>query len=132
VQSIKLGPPDSTGRRAPVSAQDSEETLQCDALIIAVGQKADLTGFSAQLDLKIASGGWPEGKRSGFATALPGVFAAGGRSVVYAMGSATEAAIAVDRYLCEKRGAKPEPRPDPFGGAGHFELPPGYTQPIRT
>jgi len=132
VQRMELGAPDSGGRRSPIPVPGSEEVIPCDTVIVAVGQKADLEGFGPELDLKIASGGWPEGKQPGFATAVPGVFAAGGRSVVYAMGTATEAAEAIDAYLAAKRGSAPSPRPEPFGGEGTFHLPPGYTKPIRT
>ena len=131
VQSIELGPPDAKGRRTPVPLPGSEVTLTCDTLIVAVGQQADLNGFPPDLDLKIASGGWPEGKGPGYATAVPGVFAAGGRSVVYAMGTASDAAKAVDAYLCGLRGEAPGPRPDPLGAAQPFKLPAGYTSPIR-
>ena len=130
-QSIELGPPDGGGRRAPVPVPGSEVTIPCDTLIVAVGQKADLTGFGSELDLKITNQGWPEGKREGFATAVPGVFAAGGRSVVYAMGTATKAAEAIDAYLAAKRGEAPTPRPDVFGGGEAYHLPAGYTTPIR-
>ena len=132
VEAIDLGPPDAGGCRAPLPVPGSEETLPCDTLIVAVGQKADLQGFGAELDLRVTSQGWPEGKQAGFATAIPGVFAAGGRSVVYAMGAATEAAIAVDAYLCARRGETPAARPDPFGGDQPFKLPAGYTTPIRS
>ncbi len=131
VESVQLGPPDAGGRRSPVPVPGSEETIPCDTLIVAVGQKADLRGFDAPLKLRITSQGWPEGASEGFATGIPGVFAAGGRSVVYAMGAATEAAEAIDRYLCGQRGATVAPRPDPLGGSGTFKLPAGYTKPIR-
>ncbi|MHB8351304.1 MAG: FAD-dependent oxidoreductase [Thermoplasmata archaeon] len=131
VQTMELGPPDASGRRSPVPVPDSETTLPCDTLIIAVGQRADLEGFSPSLELKIAGGGWPEGKLPGFATQIPGVFAVGGRSVVYAMGAAMDAAAAVDVYLSQQRGVPAEARPDPFGAPGHYALPPGYTKPIR-
>lgn len=132
VQTMELGPPDAGGRRSPVPVEGSETTIPCDTVIVAVGQKADLRGFPPELDLKITSQGWPEGKGPGFGTSIPGVFAAGGRSVVYAMGTATQAAEAIDEYLCQRRGAPKEPRPDPFGGPQPFKLPPGYTTPIRT
>ena len=131
VQSVELGAPDAGGRRAPVPVPGSETTIPCDTLIVAVGQKADVRGFGPELDLKISGQGWPEGKGPGFSTAIPGVFAAGGRSVVYAMGAAMEAVVAIDAYLAAKRGEAPTPRPDPFGGPGAFHLPPGYTTPIR-
>jgi len=130
--SMDLGPPDASGRRSPVPVPGSEETVACDTLIVAVGQKADLARFGPELDLRLTSQGWPEGKQPGFATAIPGVFAAGGRSVVYAMGAATEAAQAIDAYLGAKRGQPVAPRPDPFGGDKPFRLPAGYTTPIRT
>jgi glutamate synthase (NADPH) small chain len=131
VQTMELGPPDAGGRRSPVPVPGSEETIPCDTVIVAVGQKADLEGFGPELDLKLSSQGWPEGKQPGFATAIPGIFAAGGRSVVYAMGTATEAADAIDAYLSAKRGETTGARPDPFGGTGTFSKPAGYTAPIR-
>jgi NADPH-dependent glutamate synthase beta subunit-like oxidoreductase len=132
VQSMELGPPDAGGRRTPVPVPGSEQTLECDTVVVAVGQKADLRGFGPELDLKLTSQGWPEGKGPGFTTAIPGVFAAGGRSVVYAMGTASKAAEAIDAYLCGLRGEKAVARPDPFGGAESFHLPAGYTAPIRS
>jgi glutamate synthase (NADPH) small chain len=131
VQSMELGPPDAGGRRRPIPIPGSETSIPCDTVIVAVGQRADLTGLGPELDLKLTAQGWPEGKGPGFATAVPGIFATGGRSVVYAMGSAMEAATAIDAYLATKRGAAPTPRPDPFGGDGTFHLPPGYNTPIR-
>ena len=132
VQRMELGPPDSGGRRTAVPVEGAQETLACDTLIVAVGQKADLQGFGPTLDLRLAGQGWPEGKGARFATATPGIYAAGGRSVVYAMGNAMSAAEAIDDFLASRRGAKAGPRPDPFGGAEPFKLPAGYTTPIRS
>jgi len=131
VQSMELGPPDAGGRRRPIPVPGTETTIPCDTVIVAVGQRADLTGFGPELDLKITSQGWPEGQGKGFETGVPGIFATGGRSVVYAMGSAMEAASAIDEFLAARRGEAPTPRPDPFGETGSFHLPPGYTTPIR-
>jgi glutamate synthase (NADPH/NADH) small chain len=131
VETIELGAADAGGRRTPVPVAGSETTIPCDTVIVAVGQKADLVGFGPELDLKVTSQGWPEGKGPGYGTGVPGIFAAGGRSVVYAMGAAMEAVVAIDAYLAEKRGEPPTARPDPYGGPGSFHLPPGYTHPIR-
>ncbi len=132
VQSVELGPPDAGGRRSPAPVAGSEETIPCDTVIVAVGQKADLEGFGPQLELRLTRQGWPEGQQKGYETGIPGVFATGGRSVVYAMGSATQAAQAIDAYLASKRGETPGGRPDPFGGTDTFHLPAGYTTPIRS
>ena len=131
VRSVELGPPDAGGRRSPVAVEGSEEIVPCDTAIVAVGQRADVAGFEPALDLATTRQGWVEGKGKGYATGVPGVYAAGGRSVVYAMGAAMEAASAVDAYLSEKRGETPTRRPDPLGGSAPFELPAGYTTPIR-
>lgn len=132
LRSMELGPPDAGGRRSPVPVLNSDETVPCDTVVVAVGQKADLTGIAPRLDLKITNQGWPEGKGPGYSTGIPGIFAAGGRSVVYAMGAAIEAVAAMDAYLAAKRGEAAAPRPDPFGGPEPFHLPPGYTRPIRS
>jgi glutamate synthase (NADPH) small chain len=132
VQRVELGPPDAGGRRTPAPVPGSEETLPCDTVVVAVGQRADLTGMDDALDLKITSMGWPEGKGEGFATGVPGIFAAGGRSVVYAMGNAKSAADAIDAYLCAKRGEPSGPRPNAFGTGDPFHFPAGYTEPIRS
>jgi hypothetical protein len=63
---------------------------------------------------------------------VPGVFAVGGKSVVYAMAAAMEAVAELESYLAAKRGATAAPRPDPFGGDQAFHLPAGYTRPIRS
>jgi glutamate synthase (NADPH/NADH) small chain len=132
VRSVELGPPDASGRRVPTPIVGSEETIPCDTVIVAVGQKAEMDGFPAGLGLKITSQGWPEGQGASHATAVPGVFAVGGKSVVYAMGAAMEAVVELDAYLAAKRGSSPTPRPDSLGGAEPFHLPAGYTRPIRS
>ena len=131
VESMELGPPDAGGRRRPVPVPGSETTMPADTVIVAVGERADLTGLDPRLGLELNPRGWPEGKGAGFATEVPGIFATGGRSVVYAMGAAVEVAAAIDDYLASQRGGTPTPRPDPFGGTEPFHNPPGYTSPIR-
>ena len=131
VQTMELGPPDAGGRRSPRPVPGSEETIACDTVLVAVGQQADVRDFPPELGLRISPRGWPEGVGPGYTTHVPGVFAAGGRSVVYAMGAAMEAVVAIDAYLAHLRGGAPTARPDPFGGPGSFHLPVGYTKPIR-
>jgi glutamate synthase (NADPH) small chain len=132
VRTVELGPPDAGGRRSPTPIAGSEETIPCDTVLVAVGQRSDLDGFPSELDLQVTPQGWPEGRGPGHATAVPGVYAIGGRSVVYAMGAAMETIVEVDAYLAARRGEGPTARPDPFGGPGTFHLPPGYTKPIRS
>ncbi len=131
LQKMELSAPDSSGRRSVRPIEGATETVECDTVIMAVGEKADLSGFSEELGLKIGTKGWPEGPLPGYRTKTPGVFAAGGRSVVHAMAAGTKAAEAIDAYLCEKEGRPVAPRPDPFGeGSAPPPFPEGYSGPV--
>ncbi len=129
-QRMELGAPDASGRRAVRPVEGAIDTIECDTVILAIGEKADLTGLPAALGLKIGHKGWPEGGRTGYETDVEGVFATGGRSVVHAMAAGTKAAEAIDAYLCRKEGRTPQPRPDPFGGRDPPPaVPEGYSAP---
>ena len=99
VERTEHGPPDAKGRRTLVTVPNSEETIACDMVIVAVGEVADTGGFDAEYDFKFASMGWPEGKADDCMTDVDGVFATGGRSVVHAMAAGERAASAIDAYL---------------------------------
>ena len=127
-QRMELAKPDASGRRAVVPIPGELHTIPCDTVIMAIGQVADLTGFPKELELKIGSKGWPEGVRPDTMTAVEGVFASGGRSVVHAMAAGTRAAESIDAWLRAKEGKLPVPRPDPFGGAvPPPKVPTGYS-----
>ena len=126
VQTTKAGPPDARGHGTLRGVPGSEETVPCDTVIAAVGEKADLEGLPAELDFGISRRGWPEGKRPDWMTDVEGVFAGGGQSEVYAMAAGTRAAEAIENYLAEKQGRSPIPRPGPFGGATPPAPPKGY------
>ena len=129
LERTELGPPDARGRRSVKPVPNSEETIPCDTIIVAVGETADISGMPAELDFSFASMGWPEGKREDWMTDIEGVFATGGRSVVHAMGAGEKAAAAIDAYISKKKGRAPGRRPDPFGGPTPPELPSGYGGP---
>ena len=129
VLTTELGPADAQGRRAVVNVPGTEEVIPCDTVIIAAGETADVTGLPSELDFSFASQGWPVGKREGWMTDVEGVFAAGGKSVVYAMAAGTRAAEAIDRYISKKSGRDPTDRPDPFGRGVPHGLPDGYGGP---
>ncbi|HXQ78697.1 MAG: FAD-dependent oxidoreductase [Thermoplasmata archaeon] len=129
VLTTQLGPPDEKGRRSAVNVPGTEQVMPCDTVIIAAGEKADVSGLPAELDFSFAAQGWPVGKREDWMTDVEGVFASGGKSVVHAMAAGTKAADAIDRYICAKTGRSPTPRPDPFGGNQPNRLPAGYGGP---
>ncbi|HTP55014.1 MAG TPA: FAD-dependent oxidoreductase [Thermoplasmata archaeon] len=123
------GPPDARGRPTVVSVPGTEEVVPCDTVIVAAGEKADVAGFPGELDFSFGAQGWPVGKREDWMTDVEGVFASGGKSVVYAMAAGTKAAEAIDRYLSKKAGTDPTPRPDPLGGPTPVPIPSGYGGP---
>jgi len=130
VQRTELGPPDSKGRPTSRLVPGSEETIPCDTVIVAVGETADVTGLPTELDFNLSHHPWPEGAHEDWMTDVEGVFAAGGRSVVYAMAAGTKAAEAIDAYVARTTGRSPTARPDPFGGPEPPKLPEGYGGPV--
>ena len=129
LQKTMLGPPDANGRRQVVPVPGSEETIPCDTVIIAAGEKAEIQAMPKELGLKVSPHGWAEGGKEDWMTDVEGIFACGGRSVVYAMGAGTRSANAIDGYLSHKAGRQPTARPDPLGGPVPPTLPEGYGGP---
>lgn len=129
VQRTQLGPPDARGRPTSVLLPGTEETLPCDTVIVAAGERADLSGLPTELDFTISAHGWPEGKKEDWMTDVPGVFAAGGKSVVYAMSAGERVAEAIDAYIARTKGVPRTVRPDPLTGGSPPALPDGYGGP---
>lgn len=99
----KLGEPDESGRKRPVSLEGSEFKIDMDTIVIAVGQGPNPLFLSTVSDLKLTKRGRIEADENG-ATSMPGVFAGGDivpgeATVIWAMGSAKRAALSIDKYL---------------------------------
>jgi heterodisulfide reductase subunit A-like polyferredoxin len=118
-QRMKLGEPDSTGRRRPEPIPQSNLSLGTDLVIVAIGQSADLNGLPFGEGGRIACDDC-------LATSIPDVFAGGDvvlgpASLVEAMAHGHQAAEAIHDYLrgathlSPKNGAaeKPAPIPNP-------------------
>jgi NADPH-dependent glutamate synthase beta subunit-like oxidoreductase len=129
---VTEGARDASGRAATVEVEGSDETVTCDTVLVAVGERADVKGLPGELDLSPSKHPWPEGKRPDWMTDVEGVFASGGRSVVYAMAAGSKAAEAIDAYVARKEGRSPTPRPDPFGSPAPLRPPSGYGGPTWT
>ncbi len=106
----KPGKPDASGRRRPVLIQNTGFSLKADSVILAVGERADLSflpqGMKAENGL-IAVDPWGR-------TTLPGFFAGGDAAtgqgyVSQAIASGKKGAQAISRYL---RGKKENPEED--------------------
>ena len=129
VQTMQTGPPDGKGRPTSVPVPGSETTVPCDTVIVAVGETADIAGLPTELNLSLSSHPWPQGAKEDWMTDVEGVFASGGKSVVYAMAAGTAAANAIDAYIAKKKGRPATPRPNPFGSPEPDSLPVGYGGP---
>ena len=100
----KPGKPDESGRRAPVPIKESNFSLKADSLILAVGERADLSflpeGMKTENGL-IAVDSWGR-------TNLSGIFAGGDAAtgegyVSQAIASGKKTAWAIDRFLREEK-----------------------------
>ncbi|TEU18479.1 MAG: 4Fe-4S dicluster domain-containing protein [Anaerolineales bacterium] len=97
---MELGEPDESGRRRPVPIAGSEFTLECDTLLVAIGQTVD-TPFE---DLSLARRGTYVADPVTLQTDMPGVFAGGDAvsgpsSVIEAIAAGQRAAESILRYL---------------------------------
>ena len=101
---MELGEPDASGRRRPVPIKGSEFIVDCNAVIPAIGQAADLDFIPPESGIAINKWKNFDVNPVTFATNVPGVFAGGDvvtgpATVVKAVNAGKEAAISIDRYL---------------------------------
>lgn len=102
-QKMKLGEPDESGRPRPVPVEDSEFQIECDEIILSIGQSPDLEGVGDLMELDISSWGTFSVDPVTRETNLPGLFAGGDcvtgpNIIVWAMRGGMEAAESIDRY----------------------------------
>jgi glutamate synthase (NADPH/NADH) small chain len=100
---MRLGEPDASGRRSPVPIPDSDFTLPCDVVVVAIGTRANPLLTATCPELKLNKRGNIDVDENGM-TNLPGVFAGGdivrgAATVILAMGDGKRSAQAIDRYL---------------------------------
>lgn len=98
----RLGAPDASGRRRPITIEGSEFDIETDIVIAAVSQDPDLSWID--LDLEITRWGTIRIDQSTGMTSIPGVFAAGdialgAANVIEAVADAHKAAEGIHRYL---------------------------------
>lgn len=102
VQNMVLGEPDASGRRSPVPVEGSIDSIPCDTIISAIGQKV----ASSHIDmLELTRKQTISVDETSFMTSVEGVFAAGdvinkGADIaIRAIAGGKYAAIAIDSYL---------------------------------
>jgi glutamate synthase (NADPH/NADH) small chain len=106
VVKMKLGEPDESGRRRPITIENSEYLIDTDTVIVAVGTKANPVLTKSIPDLKLNKWGYIETNEEG-QTNVEEIFAGGdivtgSATVISAMGAGKKAAKAIDEFLRKK------------------------------
>lgn len=130
----KLGEPDASGRRRPEPAPGTEFTIECDRVLLAIGQGPDLTWIGPGSDgLETTKQHRLKADAVTFDTGRPGVFGSGdvrigASTVVAAVAEGRRSAYAVDAFVkgldlsaLKTRQTLAEPQPEflsivPFTG----------------
>ena len=113
---MELGEPDASGRRRPVPVEGSEETLEVDNVIAAIGQFPNLAFLDGdEAGQQIARTRWNsiDTDDAAMNTNIPGVFAAGdavlgAATVVEAIGTGRRAARSIHLFLSGEKFDAPE------------------------
>ena len=100
---MELGEPDASGRRAPGCVMGADFTIDCDTVIVALGTRANPLLPKTTPDMEISKRGYIVTDENG-ATSKPGVYAGGdivtgSATVILAMGAGKRAARAMDEWL---------------------------------
>ena len=101
---VQLGQPDATGRRQPELVAGTEQTLDCDTVIVAMGETPDFTALAESVGVKITEAHTVEADHETKQTAISDLFAGGDvvegpSTVVASMGNGRRAAEAMDKFL---------------------------------
>jgi formate dehydrogenase beta subunit len=102
---------DENRRFNPQFIEGSEETVDCDTVVLAIGQAADLSWVRPEDDLKVTARGTLQTDPETLATSRPDVFAGGDlafgpRIIITAVAEGQRAARSIAKYLT---GRLPEP-----------------------
>ena len=101
---MELGEPDASGRRRPVEIKGSEFIIECDAIVPAIGQEADLSFIGQESGVSINKWNNIDYDEVTYQTTTPGIFSGGDvvtgpQTVVKAVYAGKEAAKSINRYL---------------------------------
>jgi NADH-quinone oxidoreductase subunit F len=120
-QEMELGPADESGRRRPVPKPGSEVTVECDHVLVAIGQSPELDFAASGGQLVVTKGRVqvdPVTQKAGDGLFVGGDAATGPATIVEAVAAGQRAAQAIDVFL----GGKGELPPDtPLASPGKPE-----------
>jgi NADPH-dependent glutamate synthase beta subunit-like oxidoreductase/ferredoxin len=104
---------DAQGKFNPSFEEHSESTIECDTVILAIGQAPRLDFLRPEDGVDISSRGLIVADRRTLMTSAPGVFAGGDcvfgpRLIIDSVGDGKRIAIGIDEYLTGRTHAEPE------------------------
>jgi len=107
VQKMKLGEPDASGRRRPITIEGSEFPIDVDTVVVAIGVSPNPLIASAVPSLEVTRWGTLVVNSETMQTSIPDMFAGGdivrgGATVILAMGDGRQAAAGMHNYLLNK------------------------------
>ncbi len=104
---------DSAGRFNPAFYDNSESVIECDTVILAIGQTTKLDFLSPEDGVEVSPRGLIVADRQSLATTAPGIFAGGDcvfgpRLIIDSVGDGKRIAIGIDEYLRGVKHCDPE------------------------
>ncbi len=129
---------DENRRFNPLFIEGSEETVDCDTVVLAVGQTADLSWIRPEDNLRLTPRGGLQTDPATFATSRPDVFAGGDvafgpRIIITAVAEGQRAARSMVKYLTGREPEQPRKVRVTRYATDQYRMVPGYeTLPRRT
>jgi len=104
---MELGEKDASGRQSPVEIKGSEFEIECDAVVVSIGNKPNPLIAMTCKNLKTTKKGTIEVDENTLQTSMEGVYAggdvvSGAATVISAMGQAKKACASINNYLASK------------------------------
>jgi formate dehydrogenase beta subunit len=103
---------DENGRFSPQFAEGSESLVDCDTVIMAIGQTPNLDFLGKESNIELSSRGLISVDRSNLMTSVPGIFAGGDcvfgpRLIIDSVADGKRAAVGIDEFLRGQKHADP-------------------------
>ncbi len=104
---------DQNGRFNPAFYEGTEKQLECDTVIMAIGQAANLEFLQPEDGVQVSPRGLITVNRDNLVTSAPGIFAGGDcvfgpRLIIDSVGDGKRAAIGIDEFLRGRKHPEPE------------------------
>ncbi len=101
---------DSAGKFNPAFYEDSESVIECDTIIMAIGQATKLDFLRPEDGVQVSPRGLIVADRNSLMTSAPGVFAGGDcvfgpRLIIDSVGDGRRIAASIDEYLTGRKAA---------------------------